>query len=302
MNTDVRQGAMVFHVQTEDLGGGEVRLQTLVYYAGRILKSIEKCYADLVPNEDGAILGQLLRQHRTVIQAIIRGRIQVEPKDVEPAAEQSTLVVNPLELPRVGQPVSLLILLRAARSFQPKAGEKIWIRIRDSAGEETVLHSSRTDAKGFHLAEFVIPEAPGTDLSLHVTTGAGEAAVHAAIPVAPSHEAWLEQAAPGSVSEPIDLVVSDADPVMAGHDANLLILARGNRTCRPIVGAEIRILYSEEVDDYLLIHQGNTDDRGIALADPSIPIAKGSRAMLTIEARSGSVTAEVVLPVFIPSR
>ncbi len=302
MNTDVRQGAIVFHVQTEDLGGGSVRLQTLVYYAGQILKSIEKPYAGLAPEQEDAIRETLLRQHRTVIQAIIRGRIQVEPEDVDPATEQSTLVVSPLELPHVGQPVSLLILLRAARSFQPKAGEEIRIRIRDGAGEEKVLYYNRTDAKGFHLAEFVIPKAPGTDLSLHITAGTGEAAVHAAIPVAPSHEAWLEQTAPGSESEPIDLVVSDAEPVMAGHDANLLILARGTQSCRPIAGAEIRILYSEEVDDYLLIHQGTTDDRGIALAEPPIPRATGSRAMLTIEARCGSVTAEVVLPVFIPNR
>ena len=160
-----------------------------------------------------------------------------------PAAEQPALVVSSLEMPRVGRPVSLLILLRGARSFQPLAGENIGVRFRNEAGEEADLYAGRTDAKGFHLAECRIPDAPGTDLSLQLTAGAGATAARAAIPVAPSHEAWMEQADPGQAAEPIDLVVSDVEPVMAGHDANLMILARGARTCRPIVGAEIRILH-----------------------------------------------------------
>jgi hypothetical protein len=300
MNTDVRQGESVLHVQTEDLGGAPVTIQTLVYNAGRILKNIQRSHPELVAGQDEEIRERLLRQHRTAIQAIIRGRIKVDAVTA-PAPEQPALVVSPLELPRVGRPVSLLILLRGARSFQPKAGEDIRIRFRDHAGVETDLYSGQTDGKGFHLAELQVPEATGTNMSLHMTAGVGDHAASAAIPVAPSHEAWLEEAEPGPASEPIDLVVSDVEPVMAGHDANLMILARGTRTCRPIAGAEIRILYSEEVDDFQLIHQGLTDDRGIGLAGPMVPLTKAGRAMLTIEVRSGPATAEVVLPVFIPS-
>lgn len=300
MNTDVRQGKAVLHVQTEDLGGEPVRIQTLVYCAGRILKSIEKSHADLAGGDEGPVRERLLRQHRTAIQAIIRGRIAVE-SPAEPTAEQPALVVSPLELPRVGKPVSLLILLRGARSFQPIAGENIRIRFRDGGGKTVDVYAGRTDAKGFHLAEFPIPEAPGTELALQMTVGTGDPAAQAAIPVAPSHEAWLEQAEPGPGVEPIDLVVSDVEPVMAGHEANLMILARGSDSCRPVSGAEVRILYSEQLDDYQLLHQGLTDDRGIGLAAPQVPITGAGKAMLTIEVRSGSETAEVVLPVFIPS-
>ena len=301
INTDVRQGEAVLHVQTEDLGGAPVRIKTLVYHRGRVLKSIERSHPDLAGGQEGQVRERLLHQHRTAIQAIIRGRVEVEPSAAQ-AAEQPALVVSPLELPRVGRPLSLLILLRGARSFQPLAGEDIRIRFRNQGGGETDLYAGRTDGKGFHLAEFRIPETPGTSVSLLVTAGDGDKAASAALPVAPSHEAWLEQAEPGPVPEPIDLVVSDVEPVMAGHNANLMILARGSRTCRPIAGAEIRILYSEEVDDFQLIHQGNTDDRGICLAGPKVPITGTGQAMLTIEVRSGTATAEVVLPVFIPSR
>jgi hypothetical protein len=299
MNTDVRQGDSALHVQTEDMGGEPVRTKTLVYHEGRIVKSVEKSHPDISGKNGGEIRERLLYQHRTVIQAIIRGRIKVEPMSA-PTAEQPALVVSPLELPRVGRPVSLLILLRGSRSFRPLAGEDIRVLFRDEAGRETDLYSGRTDAKGFHLAEVAIPEATGTEVSLQLTAGTGDSAARAAIPVAPSNEAWLEQADPGPATEPIDLVVSDVEPVMAGHDANLMILARGARTCRPIVGAEIRILYSEDVDDFQLIQEGNTDDRGIGLSCPSVPLTGAGRAMLTIEVRSGSVTAEVVLPVFIP--
>ncbi len=301
MNTDVRQGASALHVQTEDLGGEPVRIKTLVYQAGRILKCIDKSHPDLSPGNSGEVRARLLRQHRAAIQAIIRGRIEAEPASA-PAVEQPALVVSPLEMPRVGRPVSLLILLRGARSFQPLAGAEIRVRFRNEVGEETDLYTGRTDAKGFHLAEVPIPETTGTELSLHLTAGAGDVIARAAIPVAPSHEAWLEHADPGPATEPIDLMISDVEPVLAGQTANLMILARGAHTCRPIVGAEIRILYSEEVEDYQLIHQGNTDDRGIGLAALAVPLTGVERAMLTIEVRSGSATAEVVLPVIIPSR
>jgi len=301
MNTDVRQGETVLHVQTEDLGGEPVRIQTLVYHRGRILKSIERSHNDLAPGKDDEIRGRLLTQHRTAIQAIIRGRIEVESSS-EPDQEQPALVVSPLEMPRIGRPLSLLILLRGARSFQPLAGEHIRIQFRGGTGAPTDLYAGRTDGKGFHLAELSIPESPGTEVSLHLTAGSGDRTTSAAIPVAPSHEAWLEQADPGPATEPIDLVVSDVEPVMAGHATNLMILARGARSCRPITGAEVRILYSEEVDDYQLIHQGTTDDRGIGLAGPIVPLTSAGKAMLIIEVRSGPATAEVVLPVFIPRR
>jgi hypothetical protein len=299
MNTDVRHGDSVLHVQTEDLGGEPATIQTLVYHAGRILESIRRSYPQLSAGQDEEISKQLLNQHRTTIQAIIRGRIAVDAVITSPP-EQPALVVSPLEMPRVGRPVSLLILLRGARSFKPLADKNIRIRFLNHAGEEIDLYAGRTDGKGFHLAEVQVPESPGTDMSLILTAGFGDLAASAALPVAPSHEAWLEEAEPRPASEPIDLVVSDVEPVMAGHDANLMILARGTRTCRPISGAEIRILYSEEVDDFQLIHQGVTDDRGIGLAGPTIPLAKAGKAMLTIEVRSGPATAEVVLPVFIP--
>jgi hypothetical protein len=302
MNTNVRLEGTIFHVQTEEIGKAGVRLQTLVYHSGRILRNIEKDRADLNPDDEGAVRNQLMHQHRTVIQAVLRGRIVVDQENDSVPEELPTLVVDPLEPPRVGRPAGLLILLRTARSFNPRADEEIRISIRDGAGQESLLHSAITDAKGFHLAEFRVPEIPGTDLSLLVTAGTGPDTVQATIPVIPSQEAWIEQTAPELLQEPVDLVVADIEPVKNGHKANLMILARGCRTCSPIAGAEIRILYTEELNDYLLIYQGLTDNRGIAEAEPTIPIANGPRAMLTIEVRSGPVSAEVVLPVFIPSR
>ena len=75
MNTDVRPGASVLHVQTEDLGGEQATIQTLVSDAGRILTSIRRSHPELTAGPDTESLPQLSRQHRTAIQAVCRGRI-----------------------------------------------------------------------------------------------------------------------------------------------------------------------------------------------------------------------------------
>ncbi len=47
-NTDVRHGNRVFHIQTEDKGLSNPKIETLIYVGGEILDSYRSSYEDLL--------------------------------------------------------------------------------------------------------------------------------------------------------------------------------------------------------------------------------------------------------------
>lgn len=82
-NSDVPVGNDVFHVQTENYGGPQYTIVTLVYHRGRILHRRNSSYGDLVAAPDfseKSMNDRVESQHRSVIEEIRKGAISV-PQD-----------------------------------------------------------------------------------------------------------------------------------------------------------------------------------------------------------------------------
>ena len=99
-NTDIEHAGTVYHVQTEDKGQSNPFVESLVYARGEILYSRRTPYHDLLSEgvEQKAIASLLERQHRTIVEAIRRGRLsQLTSKGEDLPAEDDTTVCTPGE-------------------------------------------------------------------------------------------------------------------------------------------------------------------------------------------------------------
>ena len=87
-NTDIEHSGTTYHVQTEDKGRANPFVESLVYARGEILYSRRTPYHDLVDQEvDAKAIAALMeRQHRTIVEAIRRGRLTQLSDDELPEA------------------------------------------------------------------------------------------------------------------------------------------------------------------------------------------------------------------------
>ena len=76
-NTDIKHNDKVYHIQTEDKGLQNPYIESLVYVGGEILASKKTSYAEQVKTgvEEKWIAALMEQQHRTMIAAIKRGRL-----------------------------------------------------------------------------------------------------------------------------------------------------------------------------------------------------------------------------------
>lgn len=76
-NTDIKHNDKVYHIQTEDKGLQNPYIESLVYVGGEILASKKTSYAEQAKGtvDEKWILGLMEQQHRTMIAAIKRGRL-----------------------------------------------------------------------------------------------------------------------------------------------------------------------------------------------------------------------------------
>ncbi len=76
-NTDIESAGTTYHVQTEDKGRSNPSIETLVYARGEILYSRRTSYSEMVEQGVAAktIATVMDRQHRTLVEAIRRGKL-----------------------------------------------------------------------------------------------------------------------------------------------------------------------------------------------------------------------------------
>lgn len=69
-NTDIRQGDVTYHVQTEDMGEKSCKLVTKVYQKGEVVFSRQTSYLDLAGKEDSSDLvkARMRQQHDAVVR------------------------------------------------------------------------------------------------------------------------------------------------------------------------------------------------------------------------------------------
>jgi hypothetical protein len=295
LNSDVRYGGGVYHVQTEDLIEGRA-IESLVYHGGEVLEGIRKPYGDIAGQGNEAIRERLVAQHRVMVQAILRGRYG--GSDAAPARlpEIPHLLVTDLGDPCAGEAASLLILLRSDRTFRPLPDTPLRVSFVQGSAPPETIYQGTTDAKGFHLAELQVPPTSHPEASVLIEADSPIGKARAALPVLVR---GLERPIPASGERPGEkagLVVSDLGDPRAGELASFLILFRREPSCRPIPGATLRIYFVEDAAAPRSIHEAATDPKGFHLAELQVPTANSPHPSILIEASSEIGTAEVVIP------
>ena len=187
-NTDVRHGSRVFHVQTEDKGLANPKIETLIYVGGEILDSYRGTYEDLlaeVPLQETAIQARMDDQHKSVIREIKNGKYDTTPNDPllaersvfnEKPLDQAILEylqqegdVDTLELvldeplqPKFGELFQLRLRVRLCVSQNPVGGAEVAVRLISSLKKAATLTVGKTDRDGFFNTRVEIPPSqPG---------------------------------------------------------------------------------------------------------------------------------------------
>lgn len=186
-NTDVRHGNRVFHVQTEDKGLANPKIETLIYVGGEILDSYRSSYEELVAGgthvEETVIQGKMDEQHKAIIRDIKNGKYDTTPGEVaetqifnERSLDQAILEylqaegeVDTLELvldsplrPTFGSVFSLQMRARLCHSQNPVGGAEVSIRLVSSLKKATTLLTGKTDGEGLFKGSVELPPSqPG---------------------------------------------------------------------------------------------------------------------------------------------
>ena len=185
-NTDVRHGNRIFHVQTEDKGQANPKIETLIYVGGEILDSYRSSYEDLLavpPVVESAIQSRMDEQHRAIIRDIKNGKYDLTPPDVmeqqafnDRPLDQAILEflqqegdVDTLELvldqplkPAFGALFQVRIKARLCQSQSPVAGADVAVKLVSSLKKATGLLSGRTGTDGVFTGEVQLPPSqPG---------------------------------------------------------------------------------------------------------------------------------------------
>jgi len=187
-NTDVRHGNRVFHVQTEDKGLTNPKIETLIYVGGEILDSYRSSYEDLLNTgqvPDATIQSRMDDQHKTVIRDIKNGKYDATPPEGELAEKQVfsdrpldqaileylqhegevdtlELVIDEQMTPTFGTRFPVTLKARLCISQNPVPGADITIRLVSSLKKATLLLSGKTNAEGIFQGEVDVPPSqPG---------------------------------------------------------------------------------------------------------------------------------------------
>lgn len=82
-NTDIRHKGVTFHVQTEDKGRSNPKVESLVYQGGAILDRRRTSYADVLGVEDlqTVVMKLMEEQHQAIIADIKAGRYDADRGD-----------------------------------------------------------------------------------------------------------------------------------------------------------------------------------------------------------------------------
>ena len=187
-NTDVRHGNRIYHVQTEDKGLANPKIETLIYVGGEILDSFRGTYDDLLtefPLQETAIQARMDDQHKSVIREIKNGKYDITPNDPL-LAERSVFSDKPLDQaileylqsegdtdtlemvldepmnPRFGDAFQVRIRTRLCVSQSPVAGADVAVRLISSLKKAVTLTAGKTDPEGLFSATVDLPPSqPG---------------------------------------------------------------------------------------------------------------------------------------------
>jgi hypothetical protein len=211
-NTDVRHGNRIFHVQTEDKGMSNPRIETLIYVGGEILDNYRAGYEDLIAAgkaDDSSIQSRMDDQHKSVIRDIKNGKYDVTPVEGE-AAEQLVFNDRPLDQaileylqqegetdtlelvldepmkPTFGSAFKVRVQARLCISQNPVIGADVTVRLVSSLKKASLLLSGKTDGEGLFACQVEMPPSQPGHLAVAIVcaSDAGSDEVRALISAA----------------------------------------------------------------------------------------------------------------------
>ena len=188
-NTDVKHGAKVYHVQTEDKGRNNPKIETLVYVGGEILDnyrtSYEKSKAELSEEE---IMDLLEGQHKRIIRSIKLGKYDepigfpdglISPRSLdevisdylatEELDDPLKLIVNGVSGLKINQMGNLKIETRKQGSGEPLSGSDIRVKLVHPTQRTLNLADGRTDPTGLLTVKITLPDWGAGNCSLIVS-------------------------------------------------------------------------------------------------------------------------------------
>lgn len=186
-NTNVKVGQTVYHVQTEDRGTANALIDTTVHCRGRVLHRRTNNYFDLLPldpDREQALKLRLDEQHRSVLEEIRSGALQLAPPPV-PAAPYVAPPVAPPRVPTIslelrnarnwlsGRRASLQLGVQRQPAGEPVAGARVIARIEGAA--ERAEFFGETSEDGRTQVEFDMPRLAGEEVALVIEAIDGEA-------------------------------------------------------------------------------------------------------------------------------
>lgn len=189
-NSDVKVGASVYHVQTEDRGTNTALIDTTVYSQGRVLHRKTNNYRDLLPlntEQETLLRKRIDDQHRSIIEWIRTGGLQPSA-DAAPAPSAQKSPANApspqtfsLELLNAktwlsGKRASLQIAVRQQQNGSGLFGAKILVRIDGSATKSEF--SAQTGPDGQAQVEFEMPSLNSHEAALVIEAVHGAANGH----------------------------------------------------------------------------------------------------------------------------
>ncbi len=196
-NTDVKHGGRVFHVQTEDKGESNPKIESLIYVGGQILDSIRFDYSEkIVDGFDEVLITQLMEdQHRRVIRDIKVGKYDDEEDDSldeflskktldevvlaylnnSTSKEEMMLVLEDEGQEfRSGSKIHLKLSAMSRNGNDPVSRVKVMVKILSMQQEPTLVTEGYTDNAGVFETAFSIPELSAGTFTLNIEGEHGE--------------------------------------------------------------------------------------------------------------------------------
>lgn len=217
-NTDIEYQGTTYHVQTEDRGGKNPLIESLIYVGGEILASRRTEYRNLLEAgaDENAIRMLMERQHRAIVEAIRMGRLDLltQPaasdegdttvvrrsplaaavRKAEPSRSLDEVIAQWLEEQRRGVALKLevggtekllagqpfAITVRAVNQEDGTGiAAAVEVRFVSTAAKPVVLASGETDPQGLFRAQGALPALDRGTAILVVTARAGSSTAEA---------------------------------------------------------------------------------------------------------------------------
>ncbi len=197
INTDVKHASRIFHVQTEDKGESNPKIESLIYVGGQIMDSIRFDYSEkIVDGFDEALVTQLMEdQHRRVIRDIKVGKYdESEDSSLDEFLSKKTLdevvlaylnnstskeeMILVLEDEgqefRSGSKIHLKLSAMARNGSDPVSRVKVMVKILSTLQDPTLVTEGYTDSAGVFETAFSIPELSAGTFTLNIEGEHGE--------------------------------------------------------------------------------------------------------------------------------